>query len=46
MFEGYTGTYIEVAFFPDGQKLVLALSDKTVQVWDVITGTALQTLKG
>jgi WD40 repeat protein len=35
-----------VAFSPDGKQVVSGSSDMTVQIWDVATGVALQTLEG
>jgi WD40 repeat protein len=35
-----------VAFSPDGKRLVTASGDKTVKVWDAETGQELLTLKG
>ncbi|KAF7333332.1 WD40 repeat-like protein [Mycena venus] len=35
-----------VAFSPDGTHIVSGSEDKTVRIWDVITGTELQRLQG
>ncbi|KAH8659280.1 vegetative incompatibility protein HET-E-1 [Tricladium varicosporioides] len=45
--EGHTGWVQSVAFSPDSKKLVVSgSSDKTVRLWDAVTGAALQTLEG
>ncbi|KAK6337054.1 hypothetical protein TWF718_009840 [Orbilia javanica] len=43
---GHTLWVNGVAFSPDSKMVASASSDKTIQIWDTATGTALQTLRG
>jgi WD40 repeat protein len=44
--EGYTSTVNSVTFSPDGTRVVSGFDDKTVRIWDIVTGVVLQTLDG
>ena len=37
---------MNVAFSPDGRRLVTGGEENTVKIWDVQTGQELQTLRG
>ncbi|KAM9873931.1 nwd1 protein [Verticillium dahliae] len=44
--EGHSGWVTSVAFSADGLRLATASNDKTVKIWDAVTGVCVQTLKG
>ena len=44
--EGHSREVQSVAFSPDGSKLASGSVDKTVQVWNMMTGQAEQILEG
>src|ERR1700731_2228405 len=44
--EGHSGRVMSVSFSPDGTRIVSGSDDKTVRVWDAVTGAHLQTLEG
>ncbi|KAF7970202.1 hypothetical protein HWV62_24790 [Athelia sp. TMB] len=45
--QGHKGSVLSVAFSPDGSKIVSGSDDKTVRVWDVVTGQlAIPPLQG
>lgn len=43
---GHTNWVQDVAFSPDSRYVLTGSSDKTVQLWDALTGQTLQTFKG
>ncbi|CAD6447526.1 9d524d8b-d700-47ec-82e7-6433cbb3f74f [Sclerotinia trifoliorum] len=44
--EGHSDWVYSVAFSPDGTKIASGSKDKTIRLWDTITGKSLQTLEG
>ena len=45
-FKGHTGSVSAAAFRSDGHRIVSGSADKTVKVWDSVTGEVLLTLEG
>ena len=43
---GHSHDVSAVAYSPDGTKIVSGSGDKTVRVWDAVTGTLINTLQG
>ena len=45
-FQGYSKAVYSVAFSPDGRYALSGSSDKTLKLWDVLSGQAVRTWKG
>jgi WD40 repeat protein/tRNA A-37 threonylcarbamoyl transferase component Bud32 len=43
---GHTGMVVSIAFSPNGRRIATASDDRTVKLWDSMTGLELLTLRG
>lgn len=43
---GHTGAIMEAHFSTDGSNIYTCATDKTVAIWDIVTGTRIRKLKG
>ncbi len=43
---GHTSYVNYIIISPDGQKLISASADKTIKIWDLVSGQEIKTLKG
>jgi len=46
IFKGHIGLVTDIAFSPDGSRIVSGSADKTIKVWDTTTETTTKTLRG
>lgn len=44
--EGHTRSIYDAAFSPDGKQIVSASEDKSIRIWDLMTGECLWVIKG